>query len=47
MRLLIVNSNPFDVQNGRYYTSFSWPIFARKIADYIEHVTLLAPLQIL
>jgi len=45
MRLLIENSNPFDVQNGRYYTSFSWPVFARKIADYVECATLLAPLR--
>lgn len=45
MRLLIKNSNPFDIQNGRYYTFFTWPIFARKIADYVEHATLLAPLR--
>jgi len=45
MRLLIVNGNPFEAEHGRYYTSFSWPVFARKIADYIDHVTLWAPLR--
>jgi len=45
MRLLIVNGNPFEVQNGKYYTAFSWPLFARKLADYVAHATLWAPLR--
>ena len=45
MRLLIVNDNPFEMQNGRYYTFFSWPVFARKIADYFDRATLWAPLR--
>lgn len=45
MRLLIINENPLETQNGRYYTSFSWPFFARRIAEYVEHTTLWSPLR--
>ena len=45
MRVLIVIDNPFEMRNGRYYTFFSWPVFARNISKYIDHATLWAPVR--
>jgi glycosyltransferase involved in cell wall biosynthesis len=44
MRVLIVNDNPVEFYEARYYTSYTWPIFAAKLADYFDVATLWIPL---
>ncbi len=45
MRLLLINENPFEKNNQKYFTLFSWPVFARHLAEYVENVTLLSPVK--
>ena len=45
MQVLIVNDNPFELYKGKYYISYSWAVFASKLADYFDTATLWAPMR--
>ena len=45
MQVLIVNDNPFELYKGKYYTSYSWAVFASKLADYFDTATLWTPMR--
>jgi len=43
MKILLVNDNPFEFHKGSYYTSYTWPLFAKNIADFNHTTSLLSP----